>query len=88
MTAFLCRRRPPLGPMPNEHINVRNQEKVDKYLSYTRYLKQAEEAKNKPAWWKTYRGYVEQDDPDHGEKNSWSGALFSDSSNLCASTVL
>ncbi|GAA6225998.1 39S ribosomal protein L38, mitochondrial [Lates japonicus] len=65
-TAFLCRRRPPLGPMPNEHIEVRNKEKVDKYLSYTRYFKVAEEAKNKPAWWKTYRGYVEQDNPDHG----------------------
>lgn len=53
--------------MPNEEIDVRNLESVEKYRSYTRYLRQAEEAKNKPAWWKTYRSYVEQADPEHGE---------------------
>lgn len=67
LTAFLCRRLQPLGPMPNEEIDVRNLESVEKYRSYTRYLRQAEEAKNKPAWWKTYRSYVEQADPEHGE---------------------
>ncbi|XP_036938395.1 39S ribosomal protein L38, mitochondrial isoform X1 [Acanthopagrus latus] len=67
-TAFLCRRVRPLGPMPNEDIDVRNLESVEKYRSYTRYLRQAEEAKNKPVWWKTYRGYVEKEDPEHGSE--------------------
>lgn len=67
-TASLRRRTPPLGPMPHAEIDARNLESVEKYRSYTRYLRQAEEAKNKPEWWKTYRSYVEQADPDHGEK--------------------
>lgn len=69
LTAFLCRRVRPLGPMPNEEIAVENLESLEKYRSYTRYLRQAEEAKNKPAWWKTYRSYVEKADPEHGEKH-------------------
>uniref|UniRef100_A0A8D0DD77 Large ribosomal subunit protein mL38 n=1 Tax=Sander lucioperca TaxID=283035 RepID=A0A8D0DD77_SANLU len=64
-TAFLCRRIPPMGPMPNE-VDVENLESLEKYRSYTRYFKQAEEARNKPAWWKTYRSYVEKADPEHG----------------------
>ncbi|KAA8581098.1 hypothetical protein FQN60_002679 [Etheostoma spectabile] len=60
-TAFLSRRIPPLGPMPNEEIDVENLESLEKYRSYTRYFKQAEEARNKPAWWKTYRGYIPLD---------------------------
>ncbi|XP_040923023.1 39S ribosomal protein L38, mitochondrial isoform X2 [Toxotes jaculatrix] len=65
-TAFLCKRTPPLGPMPNEGIDAKKLDSLEKYRSYTRYRKQAEEAKNKPSWWKTYRGYVEKADPDHG----------------------
>lgn len=52
--------------MPNEEIDHKNLESLEKYRSYGRYLKHAEEAKNKPAWWKTYRGYVEKADPEHG----------------------
>lgn len=75
ITAFLCGRRPALGPMPNEEINVRKLESLEKYRSYGRYLKHAEEAKNKPVWWKTYRSYVEKADPEHGEE--WrKGLLF------------
>ncbi|XP_070708032.1 large ribosomal subunit protein mL38 isoform X2 [Pempheris klunzingeri] len=65
-TAFLCRRIPPLGAMPNEEIDVTKLESLEKYRSYTRYLTEAEETKNKPAWWKSYRSYVEEADPDHG----------------------
>ncbi|XP_035608838.1 39S ribosomal protein L38, mitochondrial-like [Oncorhynchus keta] len=61
--AILCRRSAPLGPMPNEDIDYKNLESLEKYRSYTRYLKKAEEAKNTPAWWKTYRQYQEQEDP-------------------------
>lgn len=70
MTAFLCRRVPPLGSMPNEDIDVKDLESLEKYRSYTRYFRQAEEAKNKPAWWKTYRSYVEKADPQYGEKHA------------------
>ncbi|XP_022598508.1 39S ribosomal protein L38, mitochondrial [Seriola dumerili] len=65
-TAALCKRTPPLGPMPNDVIDLKKLESVERYRSYTRYLRRAEEAKNQPAWWKTYRGYMEQADPDHG----------------------
>ncbi|XP_023129175.2 39S ribosomal protein L38, mitochondrial [Amphiprion ocellaris] len=65
-TAFLCKKVPPLGPMPNEDIDTKNLESLKKYGSYTRYFKQAEEAKNKPVWWKTYKGYMDIADPEHG----------------------
>lgn len=54
--------------MPNEEIDVRNLESLEKYRSYTRYLRKAQEADNRPVWWKTYRSYVEKADPEHGEK--------------------
>lgn len=65
--AFLCKRVPPLGPMPNEEIDVKNLASVEKYRSYNRYFRQAAEARNKDVWWKTYRSYVENSDPEHGE---------------------
>ncbi|XP_034050397.1 39S ribosomal protein L38, mitochondrial [Thalassophryne amazonica] len=65
-TALLCRRVPPLGPMPNEDIDLANLESLEKYRTYGRYIRQAEGAKNKPAWWKTYRSYVDKLDPEHG----------------------
>lgn len=68
ISAILCKQIPPLGPMPNEEIDASNYEGMEKYRSYTRYLKQAQEAKNKPVWWKTYRSYVEKADPNHGKK--------------------
>ncbi|KAK2866635.1 hypothetical protein Q7C36_002691 [Tachysurus vachellii] len=58
--AVLCRRTAPLGPMPNEDIDWKNLEALEKYCSYTRYLQVAEEASNKEVWWKTYRKHVEQ----------------------------
>lgn len=65
-TAFLCLRRVPTpGPMPNEDINARNLESLEKYRSYNRYFRHAQEADNKPAWWHTYRKHVEKEDPQH-----------------------
>ncbi|XP_056912986.1 39S ribosomal protein L38, mitochondrial isoform X1 [Takifugu flavidus] len=61
-TAIVCKHTP-LGPMPNDEIDVKNLESLEKYRSYTPYLRQAEEAKNKQVWWKTYRGYLEKADP-------------------------
>lgn len=54
--------------MPNDEIDVKNLESLEKYCSYTPYLRQAEEAKNKQVWWKTYRGYLEKADPLNGEE--------------------
>lgn len=54
--------------MPNEDIDVKRLASLEKYRSYNRYFKEAEEAKNKPVWWKTYKSYVEKADPEHGEK--------------------
>ncbi|MED6277190.1 hypothetical protein CHARACLAT_010817 [Characodon lateralis] len=65
-TVVLGRKVPPLGPMPNEEIDTSNLESLERYRSYTRYFRQAEEAKNKRVWWKTYRSYVEATDPEHG----------------------
>ncbi|XP_061823209.1 large ribosomal subunit protein mL38 [Nerophis lumbriciformis] len=65
-TAFLCRRTPPLGPMPNDDIDVTNIDTVEKYRSYNRYFRHSEEVKGKPVWWKTYQEYLEKDDPEHG----------------------
>lgn len=72
--AILCKHTPPLGPMPNDEIDVKNLESLEKYRSYTPYLRQAEEAKKRRVWWKTYRGYVEKADPAHGEEEL--GILF------------
>ncbi|KAK0134300.1 39S ribosomal protein L38, mitochondrial [Merluccius polli] len=65
-SALACRWAPPLGPMPNEDVQSENLDSLEKYRSYTRYLKKAEEEKNTSVWWKTYRKYVEDRDPEHG----------------------
>uniref|UniRef100_A0A8C9EP15 Mitochondrial ribosomal protein L38 n=1 Tax=Pavo cristatus TaxID=9049 RepID=A0A8C9EP15_PAVCR len=56
--AALCKRAAPLGPMPNEDIDVSNLEALEKYRSFTRYFKLAEKESRKPRWWKTYRQYT------------------------------
>lgn len=68
MLAIVRKHTSPLGPMPNDEIDVENLESLEKYRSYTPYLRQAEEAKNKQVWWKTYRGYLEKADPVNGEE--------------------
>ncbi|KFQ92666.1 hypothetical protein Y956_05010, partial [Nipponia nippon] len=56
--AALCRRAAPLGPMPNEDIDVSNLEALEKYRSFTRYFRLAEKESRKPRWWKTYRQHT------------------------------
>ncbi|KAM8796996.1 large ribosomal subunit protein mL38 [Eudromia elegans] len=55
--AALCRRAAPLGPMPNEDIDVSNLEALPKYRSFSRYFRLAEKEGRKPRWWKTYQQY-------------------------------
>ncbi|KAJ8399741.1 hypothetical protein AAFF_G00408460 [Aldrovandia affinis] len=63
--AALCRRVAPLGPMPNEDVDFKNLDSLEKYRSYTRYLKTAEEANRKTTWWRTYRQYLEEQNGDN-----------------------
>ncbi|NXU93205.1 RM38 protein, partial [Xiphorhynchus elegans] len=52
--AVLWKRAAPLGPMPNEDIDVRNLDTLEKYRSFTPYFRLAEKENRKPHWWKTY----------------------------------
>ncbi|XP_035260903.1 39S ribosomal protein L38, mitochondrial [Anguilla anguilla] len=61
----LCRRAAPLGPLPNEDIHYKDLESLEKYRSYRRYLKTAEEAEKKTVWWRTYRQYLKEEKGDN-----------------------
>ncbi|XP_072339112.1 large ribosomal subunit protein mL38 isoform X1 [Scyliorhinus torazame] len=63
-TAVLCKRTAPLGPMPNEAINVAELESIEKYRSYARYLHLAEEKSKQPTWWRTYKQYTQEPAPE------------------------
>lgn len=54
-SAVLCKLGVPLGPMPNEDIDVSNLEALEKYRSFTRYWEVAEKENKKPHWWRTYK---------------------------------
>ncbi|XP_036614109.1 39S ribosomal protein L38, mitochondrial [Trichosurus vulpecula] len=58
--AVLSRRAAPLGPMPNEDIDVSALESLEKYRSFDRYRRHAEREANAPHWWKGYRDYFRQ----------------------------
>ncbi|XP_072846619.2 large ribosomal subunit protein mL38 isoform X2 [Pogona vitticeps] len=57
-TALLCLRGIPLGPMPNEDIDVSNLEALEKYRVFTRYFKVAEEKSKEFPWWSTYKKHI------------------------------
>ncbi|XP_067913994.1 39S ribosomal protein L38, mitochondrial [Heterodontus francisci] len=59
-TVVLCKRAAPLGPMPNEEIDVPNLQSLEKYRSYARYLQVAEEKSREPTWWRTYKRYTQE----------------------------
>lgn len=58
LPAALCKRAAPLGPMPNEDIDVSNLETLERYRSFTRYFRLADKESKKPRWWKTYRQHT------------------------------
>ncbi|XP_074080643.1 large ribosomal subunit protein mL38 [Macrotis lagotis] len=58
--AVLSRRAAPLGPMPNEDIDVSALESLEKYRSFDRYRRRAESEAEAPHWWKSYRDYFRQ----------------------------
>lgn len=41
--------------MPNQDIDVSNLERLEKYRSFDRYRRQAEQEARAPHWWRTYR---------------------------------
>lgn len=43
--------------MPNEDIDVSNLERLEKYRSFDRYRRRAEQEARNPHWWRTYREY-------------------------------
>ncbi|XP_065504040.1 large ribosomal subunit protein mL38-like [Caloenas nicobarica] len=47
------KRAAPLGPMPNEDIDVSNLEALEKSRSFSRYLRLGEKESRKPRWWQT-----------------------------------
>ncbi|XP_015675198.1 39S ribosomal protein L38, mitochondrial [Protobothrops mucrosquamatus] len=57
-TAVLCKLGVPLGPMPNEDIDVSNLEALEKYRVFTRYFKVAEKENKKTPWWRTYKKHI------------------------------
>ncbi|XP_069785114.1 large ribosomal subunit protein mL38 isoform X2 [Narcine bancroftii] len=54
----------PLGPLPNEDIDLMNLESLEKYRSYTRYLQEAERKSKQQTWWRTYKQYVQELTPE------------------------
>uniref|UniRef100_A0A8C9DEH6 Large ribosomal subunit protein mL38 n=1 Tax=Prolemur simus TaxID=1328070 RepID=A0A8C9DEH6_PROSS len=63
-SAALSRRAAPLGPMPNEDIDVSDLERLEKYRSFDRYRRRAEQEARASHWWRTYREhFVEETDP-------------------------
>nr|XP_008511525.1 PREDICTED: 39S ribosomal protein L38, mitochondrial [Equus przewalskii] len=63
-SAALSRRTAPLGPMPNEDIDVSNLERLEKYRSFDRYRRRAEQEARAPHWWRTYwEHFGEKSDP-------------------------
>ncbi|XP_048348065.1 39S ribosomal protein L38, mitochondrial [Sphaerodactylus townsendi] len=57
-TAVLCKLGVPLGPMPNEDIDVSNLEALEKYRTFRRYFKVAEKERKKLHWWPTYKKHI------------------------------
>lgn len=47
--------------MPNEDIDVSNLEQLEKYRSFERYRRRAEQEARAPHWWRTYREYFVKD---------------------------
>lgn len=43
--------------MPNEDIDVSKLERLEKYRSFERYRRRAEQEARAPHWWRTYREY-------------------------------
>ncbi|XP_004592955.2 large ribosomal subunit protein mL38 isoform X2 [Ochotona princeps] len=59
-SAARSRRAAPLGPMPNEDLDVSDLERLEKYRSFDRYRRRAEREARAPHWWRTYREHFQE----------------------------
>ncbi|XP_040845582.1 39S ribosomal protein L38, mitochondrial isoform X1 [Ochotona curzoniae] len=59
-SAARSRRAAPLGPMPNEDLDVSDLERLEKYRSFDRYRRRAEQEARAPHWWRTYREHFQE----------------------------
>ncbi|NP_001090576.2 mitochondrial ribosomal protein L38 L homeolog [Xenopus laevis] len=64
----LCKRVPPLGPMPNQQFEGQDVESLEKYRSFLRYYRTAEKEEKKSQWWKTYRQFQQEEEDTNKEK--------------------
>lgn len=61
--------------MPNEDIDVSNLERLEKYRSFDRYRRRAEQEAQAPHWWRTYREHFgEKSGAGRRELGLWSPA--------------
>ena len=67
--AAVSRRAAPLGPMPNEDIDVSSLERLKKYRSFDRYRRRAEREARDAHWWRTYREHFGEESG--GGVRSW-----------------
>lgn len=75
--AVLCKLGVPLGPMPNEDIDVSNLEALEKYRVFTRYFKVAEKENKKTPWWRTYKKHITPEEGiNHGGAQKPSPVFF------------
>lgn len=58
--------------MPNEDIDVSNLDRLEKYRSFDRYRRQAEQEARAPHWWRTYREHFgEKSGAGRPERGLW-----------------
>lgn len=75
--AVLCKLGVPLGPMPNEDIDVSNLEELEKYRVFSRYFKVAEKENKKTPWWRTYKKFITPEEGiDHQRAQNPSPSFF------------
>ncbi|XP_012814540.2 39S ribosomal protein L38, mitochondrial isoform X1 [Xenopus tropicalis] len=67
-TAALCKRVPPLGPMPNEQFEGQDVQSLEKYRSFARYYQATEQEQKRSQWWRTYRQYQQEGEDTTREK--------------------
>lgn len=61
--------------MPNEDIDVSNLERLEKYRSFDRYRRRAEQEARAPHWWRTYwEHFGEKSGTGRPEQGLWAPA--------------
>lgn len=85
--AAVSRRTAPLGPMPNQDIDVSNLERLEKYRSFDRYRRRAEEEAQAPHWWRTYREHFGEKTGAERRKQGLRAPASEPPASICAPTL-